>query len=76
MKLPAASCRASWRRRMKLRRLGGIPVDRRSPQNLVEQLVKVFSTSDSLALAVPPEGTCYRALPNRLFMRIRSPISP
>ncbi len=40
-----------------LRRVGGIPVDRRSPQNLVEQIVTVFSTSDSLALAVPPEGT-------------------
>jgi 1-acyl-sn-glycerol-3-phosphate acyltransferase len=40
-----------------LRKLGGIPVDRRSPQSLVTQLAEKFRTSDSLILAVPPEGT-------------------
>lgn len=37
--------------------LGGIPVDRRSPQNLVEQMAGAFAKTDSLVLAVPPEGT-------------------
>ena len=40
-----------------LRKLGGIPVDRRSPQSLVTQLAEKFRTSDSLILGVPPEGT-------------------
>jgi 1-acyl-sn-glycerol-3-phosphate acyltransferase len=40
-----------------LRKLGGIPVDRRSPQSLVDQLAERFSISDGLVLAVPPEGT-------------------
>jgi 1-acyl-sn-glycerol-3-phosphate acyltransferase len=40
-----------------MRRLGGIPVDRRSPQSLVTQLAEKFSSSDGLVLAVPPEGT-------------------
>ena len=40
-----------------LRKLGGIPVDRRSPQSLVTQLAEKFRISDTLVLAVPPEGT-------------------
>ncbi len=40
-----------------LRALGGIPVDRRSPQNMVEQLAALFRTRERLVLAVPPEGT-------------------
>jgi len=40
-----------------LRLLGGIPVDRRSPQSLVMQMAEKFNKSDYLALAVPPEGT-------------------
>ena len=40
-----------------MRRLGGVPVDRRAPQTLVMQMVEKFSQSDDLVLAVPPEGT-------------------
>jgi 1-acyl-sn-glycerol-3-phosphate acyltransferase len=40
-----------------MRRLGGIPVDRRSPHSLVVQMAAKFKSSDELVLAVPPEGT-------------------
>jgi 1-acyl-sn-glycerol-3-phosphate acyltransferase len=40
-----------------MKALGGIPVDRRSPQNLVQQVTQRFAASDALILAVPPEGT-------------------
>ena len=40
-----------------LRKLGGIPVDRRAPQSLVTQMAEKFRCSDELVLAVPPEGT-------------------
>ncbi|WP_225410138.1 lysophospholipid acyltransferase family protein [Stigmatella hybrida] len=40
-----------------MRGLGGIPVDRRSPQGLVQQVVDRFNQSESLYLAVPPNGT-------------------
>jgi 1-acyl-sn-glycerol-3-phosphate acyltransferase len=40
-----------------MRKLGGIPVDRRSPQSLVMQMAERFKNSDYLILAVPPEGT-------------------
>lgn len=39
------------------RAMGGIPVDRRSKNNLVQQLAERFAASDALALAVPVEGT-------------------
>lgn len=37
--------------------LGGIPVDRRSRHDLVQQMVDVFAEREELVLAVPPEGT-------------------
>lgn len=37
--------------------IGGIPVDRRSSQNLVQQAAARFATADELILAVSPEGT-------------------
>lgn len=40
-----------------LKRLGGLPVDRRSPQNLVQQAAARFAAADDLIIAVPPEGT-------------------
>ena len=40
-----------------MRKLGGIPVDRRAPQSLVMQMAEQFNRSDDLVLAVPPEGT-------------------
>ena len=40
-----------------MRKLGGIPVDRRAPQSLVSQTAERFKNSDYLVLAVPPEGT-------------------
>ena len=40
-----------------MRALGGIPVDRRAPQNLVQQVAERFARSDELILAIPPEGT-------------------
>lgn len=40
-----------------LRRLGGIPVDRRAPEGVVAQVVEMFRRSDRLYLALAPEGT-------------------
>ncbi|MCB9785311.1 MAG: lysophospholipid acyltransferase family protein [Deltaproteobacteria bacterium] len=40
-----------------MRWTGGIAVDRRSRQNLVEQLIEEFARRDALALAVPAAGT-------------------
>ncbi|MBF0524473.1 MAG: 1-acyl-sn-glycerol-3-phosphate acyltransferase [Deltaproteobacteria bacterium] len=40
-----------------LRALGGIPVNRQAPQNLVQQIAASFHASTNLILAVPPEGT-------------------
>jgi hypothetical protein len=40
-----------------MRKLGGIPVDRRAPQSLVMQLAEIFKSREDLVLAVPPEGT-------------------
>jgi 1-acyl-sn-glycerol-3-phosphate acyltransferase len=39
------------------RLFGGIPVDRKSSQNLVEQMVAEFARRDKLALVIAPEGT-------------------
>lgn len=39
------------------RALGGVPVDRRSPQDLVQQMVNLFRERDEFVLAIPPEGT-------------------
>jgi 1-acyl-sn-glycerol-3-phosphate acyltransferase len=39
------------------RALGGIPVDRKAPQGLVAQLVRVFADTDRMVLMVPPDGT-------------------
>lgn len=40
-----------------MRALGGIPVDRSSPRNMVEQLAGRFQGCTNLVLAMPPEGT-------------------
>lgn len=40
-----------------MRALRGIPVERSSPHNMVEQLAAQFAARDALALALPPEGT-------------------
>lgn len=40
-----------------LRSLGGIPVDRRSPQGLVEQMAQEFQRRSKLVLGITPEGT-------------------
>jgi 1-acyl-sn-glycerol-3-phosphate acyltransferase len=40
-----------------MRKLGGIPVDRRVPQSLVIQLAEKFRCSDELVLVLSPEGT-------------------
>jgi len=37
--------------------LGGIPVDRRQANGLVDQLVNVFHAHEKLVLVVPPEGS-------------------
>lgn len=37
--------------------LGGIPVDRRTSHNLVEQSIEQFRRRDDLTLLVPPSGT-------------------
>ena len=40
-----------------MRRLGGIPVDRTRPQEVVSQTVSRFAASDQLVLGLSPEGT-------------------
>lgn len=40
-----------------MRRLGGIPVDRRSRHNYVQQMVDIFAARDELILTITPEGT-------------------
>jgi 1-acyl-sn-glycerol-3-phosphate acyltransferase len=40
-----------------LRALGGIPVNRRSRSNFVEQMVAAFRANEPLMLAIMPEGT-------------------
>lgn len=40
-----------------MRWLGGISVDRRQKNSLVEQMIEVYQRSDRLVVAVPPEGT-------------------
>lgn len=44
-----------------MRWLGGLPVDRRVRQNLVEQAVTAFAAADLLFLVIPPSGTRSRA---------------
>lgn len=40
-----------------LRRFGGIPVNRRSRNNLVDQMVEAFRSNSELLIALLPEGT-------------------
>jgi 1-acyl-sn-glycerol-3-phosphate acyltransferase len=40
-----------------MRKLGGIPVDRRAHQSLVMKVTEKFKSSEYLVLAVPPEGS-------------------
>jgi len=40
-----------------LSKFGGIPIDRQSPQNSVEQVVQAFNERDELVLGIAPEGT-------------------
>lgn len=42
------------------RALGGIPVDRRSSQNMVQAIADRFAEADELVIAVPVEGTRQR----------------
>ena len=39
------------------RAVGGIPVDRRSPQGLIEKMTNEFNSRSPLMLAIAPEGT-------------------
>ena len=39
------------------RRLGGIPLDRNSRHNVVEQAVQAFQCSETMVLVIAPEGT-------------------
>lgn len=44
-----------------LRRLGGVPVDRGTRSNLVQQVVERFGAAERLFLVIPPSGTRRRA---------------
>ncbi len=39
------------------KRLGGIPIDRSSKQDMVKKVAEIFDSSDGLYLVVPAEGT-------------------
>jgi 1-acyl-sn-glycerol-3-phosphate acyltransferase len=43
------------------RQVGGIPIDRNSRSNVVEQAVQAFQRSEKMVMAIPPEGTRKRA---------------
>lgn len=40
-----------------MRALGGIPIDRSKANDVVSQMVAIFAAADTLAVAIPPEGT-------------------
>lgn len=40
-----------------LRKLGGIPIDRKKSNNIVENLTRLFNESESLVITITPEGT-------------------
>jgi 1-acyl-sn-glycerol-3-phosphate acyltransferase len=40
-----------------MRALGGLPVDRRAPQGLVQQVIDLFGEREELILGIPAEGT-------------------
>ncbi len=40
-----------------MRRLGGVPVDRKARHNYVQQLIDIFAERDELILTIAPEGT-------------------
>lgn len=40
-----------------MRRLGGIPVDRRTSSNMVDSIVRVINQQDKYIVAIAPEGT-------------------
>jgi len=44
-----------------MRRLGGLPIDRRMRHNMVDQVIESFRTHNRQVLAIPPEGTRKRA---------------
>jgi 1-acyl-sn-glycerol-3-phosphate acyltransferase len=44
-----------------MRRLGGLPIDRRMRHNMVDQVIESFRTTNQQVLAIPPEGTRKRA---------------
>jgi 1-acyl-sn-glycerol-3-phosphate acyltransferase len=46
-----------WPLGVLLRRLGGIPVNRRERTNFVDRMVRIFDERDKLRLAIGPEGT-------------------
>lgn len=46
-----------WPLGLLFKRLGGIPIDRSSPHNVVEQAVEVFDKREKLIMVITPEGT-------------------
>jgi 1-acyl-sn-glycerol-3-phosphate acyltransferase len=46
-----------WPMSLLLKSIGGIPVDRGSPQGAVGQMVDIFNARDEFLLAIVPEGT-------------------
>lgn len=44
-----------------MRWFGGVPVDRKSPRNLAEQVAQAYRDSANLVVVIPPEGTRGRA---------------
>jgi 1-acyl-sn-glycerol-3-phosphate acyltransferase len=46
-----------WPLSLFLKSLGGIPVDRGTSKDVVEQIVEIFNTKNEFLLAITPEGT-------------------
>jgi len=43
-----------------MRRLGGIPLEREGPEDVVQRMTRAFAETDDLVLAISPEGTRQR----------------
>ena len=46
-----------WPLSLLIRRTGGIPIDRSSPEGVLDQVTQAFQTSEKLYFAITPEGT-------------------
>ena len=61
-----------------MRWLGGIPVQRHSRQNFVQQVVDIFNRLERLVIAIAPEGKAAKQITGKLafITSLRAPVCP